>query len=407
MAKPPTPIDEESNKPLIEIHTGRSQDPDRGMGSTGIQDALIGSDILNNIASLNTHHGILKLALEHRTLAARLCLHLPSSLHSSQLWQFKERLGIFGAIDEMRRLGLQPGVLDALNELKKSIGTSPLDPNPFGRFNLAALSALSDHQREMYLWTSLKFTALETASLVRGFDSSAFMAARNSLLGSWQSLPDLPDRFFTQHDYRAGVYREHNVDQGLIDATPEVAVELMIESGFLHGDQYEKEAVARFAVGNVSMEIRSSDPTAGAKRVLDHIELRLRSIISKKLEAAFGKRWFTECTPPDVLQNARRKREAGLKGGEDPAPLIQWTDLGDLHKIVISKKNWPTVFEELFAERDRFDADMRSLTTFRRPAAHVRPIDSPRLAELLLIAQRLESWIDEDGLWRREANAEE
>lgn len=405
MAKSKKPSSTDTAKALLEIQTGSVPDVISPLSS--LQEAMKSSGLLSTIETLNKHQGILQIAREQQELADRLKSIMPTTAYFTQIAQIKERLGIFDTIERMRAIGVQPNVIESINELQKRIGTIPLDPNPFGRFNFAALSALTDHKREFYAATSLKFTAIETASLMRGFDSSAYAAARTSLLGSWHSRPDLPSRFFSESEYRTGIYREHDVDEGLIDAPPEVAVELMIESGFLPADPDQEEAVARLAVGSVSMEIRSADPTSSAKEVLDHIEQRLRAAIADKMRGVFGEQWFKHCAPPDVLQNARRKREASRKSGEPIGPLVQWTDLGDLHKIIVSKGNWQAAFEELFAERDRFDADMRSLITFRRPVAHVRPIDSPRLAELLLIAQRIERWIVEDGLWKKEASSEE
>lgn len=387
----------------LEINRLREQLAATGLIGS-VQDALGNSNVHAAFANLPEHHGVLEAIQEQQQIAKRISALMSPMSHLSQLSQIKERLGIFDTLDRMQALGMQPSVIQAMNDLQESIGFRKLDPNPIGRFNLTALNALNDHMREFYGATSLKFTALESVSLARGFDSPAFAEARLSLLGRWHSRPDLTDRFFTESDYRAGVYQEHGVDRGLINAPPEVAVELMIESGFLPGDLDEEEAVARLVVGSVSMEIRSSDPTQGARKALDHIELRLRAIIAEKLEATHGEHWFTLCAPPDVVTNARRKRNSGLKGGEKNAPLVHWTDLGDLMKIVISKKNWPSAFANLFADRQRFEADMLSLITFRRPAAHARPIDSTRLAELLLIAQRLETWIKEDGIWKRDAD---
>ena len=81
--------------------------------------------------------------------------------------------------------------------------------------------------------------------------------AYQDLFGAWHVHTGLPRSFWNDRRERTRAYEEAEVDQGLIQATPGVALEIMIESGLTTGMRDDDGAVAVVAMGEVSMTVRS------------------------------------------------------------------------------------------------------------------------------------------------------
>ncbi|WP_340586142.1 hypothetical protein [Erythrobacter alti] len=399
MARPSLPPENEIDRLIRQVNDDPFAELRRSLGVKSTQGA---------IAEVMERHNEISRVFQEYKLQNQIAEVIGLPATAEQFAQFRSRLDFIASSSVLSGLKFDPGVADAIAELNGGLSASRAAMIALQEIDLPALRSVNETMRQMLEETSLKMTVLEAVGVTRGYFEETFSAARASLLGEWHTTPDLPDRFFTEIDYRHGLYRDAQVDRGLIEAPPELAVEVMIESGYLpRSDANNPEPTVSISVGPLTMNITSSNPTAGAREALDDIELRLREFIALKLEARFGRNWFKLRAPPDVLTNAKRKRKESLRAAEDTGPLINWTDIGDLAKIVLRNDNWSEVFEEFFADRERFEADMRALTAMRRPVAHARPIDSTRLVELIIVAQRVGDWIYQDGLWMREADSDE
>jgi hypothetical protein len=235
--------------------------------------------------------------------------------------------------------------------------------------------------------------------------SSLRTEAYHTLFGAWRSRPDLPENFFRDTRVRERMYREAEVDDGLITASPGVALEIMIESGLTPGLRSDANAVAIFTLGEISMTVRSRDTRKDAYAALERFEQEMRAYITRKLEERSGPDWFKD-RASNLMGKAKETRKAAMQRGEGLAPLIKFVDLGDLAGIILSKKNWDEVFGDVFVNRTEFDHDMQKLVAVRRPTMHVRRIDGVRLVEMMCVMQRLSTQMADDGAWKVAAESD-
>jgi hypothetical protein len=214
---------------------------------------------------------------------------------------------------------------------------------------------------------------------------------------------DLPAGFFRDLAVRARTYRDAEVDAGLVDASSAEVVELLVESGAVAGERTGGRTRAVVEIGPLRMTVTAGRARHDAYRAIDGFEVALRAFVAAKLAEACEAdgqdptKWFTARVPGNIVGDAMRVRRDACKAGEPKQPLINFTNLGELITIITTNRNWTAVFEPVFADRDGFKADLQRLTAHRRPAMHARPIDGPRLAEILLMIRRLIASMEADG----------
>lgn len=253
--------------------------------------------------------------------------------------------------------------------------------------------------------TRQKMSFAAGARDIFGFHSDLAFSAQQSLLGSWRTTPNLPRSFWKDRDRQHRFFEEANVDAGLIDATPEVAVELMIESGFAAGGA--DDTTETLSIGALEFSIRTGNQRDIARQAIDALELELRAFIASKLSARVGPKWFKQRAPGALHAKAKTNREQAMGNGEREANLLAYVDLGDLGAIVTQGHNWDEEFGAVFGNRDRFLNDIRILASRRRPVAHARPIHAVMLLELVATAARLSAAIKDGGTWRLIAESDE
>ena len=201
------------------------------------------------------------------------------------------------------------------------------------------------------------------------------------------------------------MYREAEVDEGLVVAQPGVALEIMIESGLTAGLRSEANAVAVVTLGEVSMTVRSRGTSKDAYALVGRFEQELRAYVERKLEERFGPDWF-KLRASNLIGKAKEIRKAAMARGEPFAPLVNFTELGELSGIIQSTKNWDEVFGDVFVEKTEFDHDMQKLIAVRRPTMHMRRIDGVRLVEVICVIQRLSEQMADDGAWKLAAESD-
>lgn len=255
--------------------------------------------------------------------------------------------------------------------------------------------------------TRLKLSALAGAGDVLGFGATTSFAAYDQLFGTWHTNPGLPERFWRDPAMRRQRYSEAEVDEGLIEATPAVALDVVIGSGLAAGVSEDGMSVAVMHICGVSMEIRSNNVSRDSFDVISAFEQSLRLFISMKLEAVAGPKWMKQRVDGTAHSKARENRAAALANGEKEKSLISYLDLGDLASILLRKDNWDGVFARIFPNRERLQFDLQALIATRRPTMHARKVDAVRFVELVCIVSRLNQWIDGDGDWKRSAEADD
>jgi hypothetical protein len=294
---------------------------------------------------------------------------------------------------------LGSGLGTAVDDMRAAITRNFSEAIVADQAKMSAMLGLNARFEAEFAATRLKMSAL--AGIGEMFDprSSLRLDAYHSLFGEWRSRPDLPENFWRDARVRKRMYRESEVDDGLIVATPGVALEIMIESGLTAGLRSDANAVAVFTLGEVSMTVRSRGTRKDAYAALDRFEQELRAYIGRKLEERFGPDWF-KARASNLIGKAKGIRKAAMERGEAFAPLIEFVELGELAGVILSTKNWDEVFGDVFINRAEFDHDMQKLVTTRRPTMHIRPIDGVRLVEMLCVMQRLSEQMADDGAWK-------
>ncbi|WP_041544192.1 MULTISPECIES: Swt1 family HEPN domain-containing protein [Chelativorans] len=311
-----------------------------------------------------------------------------------------------GKVDRSYLAGLLGGDLGkAVDSMREAITQNFSGAIAADQVRMSAMLGLNARYEADLAATRLKMSAL--AGISEAFDprSSLRLDAYHSLFGEWRSRPDLPGSFWRDARVRKRMYREAEVDSGLIEATPGVALEIMVESGLTAGLRSGANAVAVVTLGEVSMTVRSRGTRKDAYAALDCFEQELRAYISRKLEERFGPYWF-KTRASNLIGKAKAIRKAAMERGEAFAPLIEFVELGELAGIILSTKNWDEVFGDVFINRSEFDYDMQKLVATRRPTMHIRPIDGVRLVEMLCVMQRLAEKMADDGAWKIAAESD-
>lgn len=346
---------------------------------------LIGTSSLAKSAAGGTLPNVIQQALRAQT-AARASLWASNiNAHSSKAMAASLNVsrGINGQLNKLTR---------AAAGIVRAGEFSPMVSSP------RALNSHSDV-------TALKLSAFGGSLDLFGPRAPAEQAAFNALFGRWHMRSDLPADFFRDPAVRARTYRDAEVDAGLVDASSTEVVELLVESGAVAGERAGGRTRAVIEIGPLRMTVTAGRARHDAYRAIDGFEVALRAFIAAKLATACEAdgqdptKWFTTMVPGNIVGDAMRVRRDAYKAGEPKQPLINFTNLGELITIITSNRNWTTVFEPVFADRDGFKVDLQRLTAHRRPAMHARPIDGPRLAEILLMIRRLIALMEENGNW--------
>ncbi|MBN9548022.1 MAG: hypothetical protein J0H31_03835 [Alphaproteobacteria bacterium] len=304
--------------------------------------------------------------------------------------------------DITKLLGGLGTVADSMREMiaKNFAGSAAID-----QARMSSLLGLTAGFEAGFEATQLKMSVL--AGIGEAFDQrSRFqLDAYHSLFGEWRTRVDLPEIFWRDGRVRKRMYREAEVDEGLVVAEPGMALEIMIESGLTAGLRSEADAVAVVTLGEVSMTVRSRGTSKDAYALAGRFEQELRVYVGRKLEERFGPDWF-RLRASNLVGKAKDTRKAAMARGEAYAPLVNFTDLGDLSGIIQNTRNWDEVFGEVFVEKTEFDHDMQKLIALRRPTMHMRRIDGVRLVEVICVTQRLSEQMTDDGAWKVAAESD-
>ncbi|WP_395675334.1 hypothetical protein, partial [Inquilinus sp.] len=199
---------------------------------------------------------------------------------------------------------------------------------------LAAALGLSMSVGAAHESTRLKLSAFAAAGEIHGYGEATALAAYRGVFGEWRTHPDLPQRFWREPSLRQRMYEEAEVDSGLIEASPDAALEIVVQGGLVGGAQLDDGTVAIVTIGRISMSIRSSSTRVDAYQVLGAFEEELRRFIDGKLHEKVGLKWFKQRVNGKLGSKAKETREAALRRGEDQVTLINYLDLGDLKDIV-------------------------------------------------------------------------
>lgn len=253
--------------------------------------------------------------------------------------------------------------------------------------------------------TQLRMAALAGVDDMFGSSSQMHLMASEALLGHWHTQPSLPPRFWSDRQTRREMYREADVDEGLIEAEPSTALELMVESGLVSGFRDEAGIVALFPFGNDTFAIRPAEISVKAFELIYVFESMLRTYVENKMNALVGPDWFKSAAS-NLFGKIKQVRKAALENGEVSKTLIHYTTLGELSEIIQCRKNWDNIFGDVFVNKEDFRVDMRRIVTLRNPNSHTREIDAVLLEEIRYVMDRLSRQMRNDGAWKIAADSD-
>ena len=317
--------------------------------------------------------------------------------------QWASTLGRIGTPDFTKLLG--GGLGTAVDDMRNAIAKNFVGSAAIDQARMSSMLGLSARFEADFAATQLKMSALAGVGEAFGRRSPFQLDAYHSLFGEWRTRVDLPENFWRDGRVRKRVYREAEVDEGLVVAQPGMALEIMIESGLTAGLRSEANAVAVVTLGEVSMTVRSRGTSKDAYALVGRFEQELRAYVERKLEERFGPHWF-KLRASNLIGKAKEIRKAAMARGEAFATLVHFTELGELSSIVQSMKNWDEVFGDVFVEKTEFDHDMQKVIVVRRPTMHMRRIDGVRLVEVICVMLRLSEQMADDGAWKLAAESD-
>lgn len=168
------------------------------------------------------------------------------------------------------------------------------------------------------------------------------------------------------------------------------------------GDAHKRlEFQIRRIVRSLENGEQVSAPTArdDSMELINKLELRLRSLISKKL-SAISSNWTKERIPSSnsMVSSWKERMVQAAKAEDlfikDKSQLIDFSEIGELFEIVKWNRNWSEVFHNCFKDKSVFEADMKQLIMIRRNKAHSRQLNDIEKEKLRAIVAHMLALID-------------
>lgn len=313
--------------------------------------------------------------------------HWASILGATSTKDYSSLLGLSGSTKELEALRLAAG---SIADATAGLGTNDLFKRAMALGERGG--AFGD--------TATKLSLFAAALDVFGSRAGANEAAYRALMGDYQTGAMLDRAYWRDPRERARYYRDHEVDEGLIDAENAETVAVLVESGLVEGRRTRAGTVtAVVEAGPIKVRVMASRPRLGAYQAIDAIETGLRTFVAAKLSAAHGPSWFKQRVPGEIANRAKDRRREAMRAGEPQRELIHYTDLGDMIAMITRKDNWSEIFEAVFVRQDWFKVDLERLIAHRRPPMHARPVDAVQLVEILLNVRKLVDAMERDGIW--------
>lgn len=118
--------------------------------------------------------------------------------------------------------------------------------------------------------------------------------------------------------------------------------------------------------------------------LLHLFENELRRLIAYQFNQK-GTSWWKKGIPSDVTETSRKRGEEKLKGFE----LLEYTDLGDLFKIILFSENWEEIFITIFRSREFLIARTDIIISTRNTIAHNRTLSETEISEFVVITKHI------------------
>ena len=144
----------------------------------------------------------------------------------------------------------------------------------------------------------------------------------------------------------------------------------------------------------LDLEIRASYPDDSIDLMASHllavIERSLRVFVVKRMKFLYGPKWFERRVPSHLLKRWKSREE---KDGSR-YPIIQYSNLMDLLKVITYPDNWTSVFQSTFGEVEDISVSFRRLSPIRNHIAHNRNLSKEDQFTLIAETYRILGQLD-------------
>lgn len=197
-------------------------------------------------------------------------------------------------------------------------------------------------------------------------------------LGDWREPITFIEDTLVNPIARAELYLEQGLDPTLTD----FPVPAFHEGANLGGRGPAKEDTPDEPAEDNDAEF---DRAERAFAQLREFEIAVRTFIVDVMEATFGASWMKRQLPKDMRDKWHSKREADVKAGRSPRPLIEYADFSDYKMIIERGDNWKGAFNSVFSRPEDVRESFQRLNPVRIATMHSRLVTLDD--ELLLMVE--------------------
>jgi len=207
-----------------------------------------------------------------------------------------------------------------------------------------------------------------------GFDNTVSEALRVDL-GDWRDKITWPEPVLTDMDARGAFYIERGFDPYLTDFPAPAFRESTEIAGLRREppplvDAYGEPVPRAENYGDEKALVL----TNVAHDWLQRLESNLRNFINERMTEVFGPNWPKHQLPKGIYERWTEKREAAVKRGRAPKPLIAFADFTDYERVICKKDNWHQVFSSHFNRPESVRESFQRMYPIRLDTMHARPI---------------------------------
>lgn len=203
-------------------------------------------------------------------------------------------------------------------------------------------------------------------------------------LGDWRDRITIPKIIIDDPVWRSAFYVERGFDPALTAFPPAAFDEGMVLAQ-LRGERPEPSERDEPEEG--------SELATEAFGRLRHFERTLREFIDEVMTRAHGPDWPRHRLPNKMCDAWREKREADIRNGAPPGPLIAYADFTDYEHVICKRDNWP-LFAQTFRRPENVRESLQRLAPIRLCTMHARLLTQDDLLFLHCEVRRIYKAID-------------
>jgi hypothetical protein len=144
-----------------------------------------------------------------------------------------------------------------------------------------------------------------------------------------------------------------------------------------------------------------SQAESAQRRLLDafdsllKFEFEMRDLISKRLSAVAGSKWWKQRVPSGVIEDCQTRKDEKERPGSGVAhhPIF-YAYPDDYRKIILRQDNWDECFEQVFKHKIEINAFFLWIGAARPEIAHARPLGDAAFTKFTMAVRWIINAID-------------